>query len=85
MTDPTPSSLRGVVDLPASVDPTPEPERTDRIAQVMAAIVSAGADPDDVRFLAGQVWHAGWVAGWDEHSPGAAIRRNPYTEPEQSS
>ena len=70
---------------PGAVDPaTAQAERADRIARSMAALVAAGADPDDVRSLAAQTWHAGWVTGWDQRgAPGAGFSRNPY-DAEQS-
>ncbi|HEY7814845.1 MAG TPA: hypothetical protein VIC62_16485 [Nakamurella sp.] len=71
-------TLLGVVE-PPSVDPTSSAERADRIARVMAELVDAGADPEVLRFLAAQAWHAGWVACWDERgAPGGGISRNPY-------
>jgi hypothetical protein len=80
--DPSTSSAAAT----ASVDPTPEAERAARIEKVMAELVAAGADPDGVRFLAAQAWHAGWVTGWDERGDAhRGVSRNPYdSEPAPS-
>jgi hypothetical protein len=80
-------TLLGVVEPD---DPTTDPataaaERAARIARITAVLVATGADPEDLRFFAGQVWMQGWLAGWDERgAPRAGISRNPYDK-EQSS
>jgi hypothetical protein len=72
--DPTTSAPPGVVD-PA----TAEAERADRIARITAVLVATGADPDDLRFFARQLWMQGWLAGWNVRgAPRAGISRNPY-------